>query len=169
MKNNRNEIKPRKVIAFIGIGLVVVALGFALDYHFFGYRNVEVDVAAAVIAEPSPSPTISPDFVYDGIEGTDTETVAPDATSETPGAQSSVSPVASASPAGTSSGSVSGTPSTSGEPSGATSTTPSAGSTNSSGQQYVPGFGWVTPSTSGNTQTTFDSTGDINKQVGTMG
>lgn len=166
MKNNRNEIKPRKVIAFIGIGLVVVVLGIALDYHFFGYRNVEVDVAVA--AEPSSLPMISPDFVYDGIEGTDTATVTPDATSETPSAQSSVPPVASASPAGTSSGSGGVPPSTSGESSGATSTTPTAGSTNSSGQVYVPGFGYVAPGGSGQS-VVVDGDGDINKQVGTMG
>lgn len=44
---------------------------------------------------------------------------------------------------------------------------PQSGDTNSQGQVYVPGFGWVTPSNV--EQSTIDSDGDPNKMVGQMG
>jgi len=46
-------------------------------------------------------------------------------------------------------------------------TTPKSGEKNSSGQAYVPGFGWVKDSGS-NSSVKVNSSGDINKQVGKM-
>jgi outer membrane biosynthesis protein TonB len=48
-----------------------------------------------------------------------------------------------------------------------TEATPKAGEKNSSGQIYVPGFGWVKDS-GPNKTVKVDSSGDINKQVGKM-
>ena len=44
---------------------------------------------------------------------------------------------------------------------------PQSGDQNNQGQVYVPGFGWITPSTV--EQSTIDSDGDPNKMVGQMG
>ncbi len=44
--------------------------------------------------------------------------------------------------------------------------TPEAGDVNENGEYYVPGFGWVLPSTS--EQIEMDNDGDPNKMVGDM-
>lgn len=47
-------------------------------------------------------------------------------------------------------------------------TAPKGGETNSKGQIYLPGFGWVDNQGGGGQGTNVSSDGDINKQVGTM-
>lgn len=187
----KNTIDSKKAIAVICAVSVFIVGGCILGRHIIGG---EEDSEVAAVTSPSPSPSASPssapgysiDTAYDGIVGNETATPAPSSVPEPPQNSPAAETKAPAAPAGTKSGSSgtsapSGTNSetaskptktapssdqSSGDSSG--SSTPAGGSTNSSGQVYVPGFGWVTPSTSGNSQTTSHGDGD-GTIIGTMG
>ena len=143
----------------------------------------------------SPKPTPEMEIIYDGIVGIEpstepssapetesgtSETVAP---SGTPTANTNTAPATTPAttpaPATGSTGGGTVTPVSTQTPATETTTAPAAtpapttqtpadGSTNSEGQVYVPGFGWITPG-SGNTQTVSHGNGGGSEQIGTMG
>lgn len=188
----KNTINPMKAIAIIGAVSVLIVGGYILGHSIFTANSASDEDMAAVVS-PSPIPENTYDFSIevpsDGIVGKDISTETPEASGDTEAAQNSAAPEAPATkaPAGTNNNGSSGTSAPSGTNSGTTnkpvsstpsspsssggssdSSAPAAGSTNSSGQVYVPGFGYVTPSTSGNSQTTSHGDGD-GTIVGTMG
>ncbi|MEA4896546.1 MAG: DUF6550 family protein [Oscillospiraceae bacterium] len=176
----KNAIDPRKAIAVLLLVCTLATGGYILGIHIIGGQE-EGGSAAAVIS-PSPSPELTYsypiDTLPDGIVGEDaksdttptpsdgsedaqvTETPAPDTTSPAGSGSSAPAPTSTPAPVVT-------TPPASSD-SSSTGSTPVPGSTNSSGQVYVPGFGYVTPSTEGNTQTTSHGDGD-GTIIGTMG
>ena len=186
---NENEVNPKRAIAIFCAVMILMVGGIFLGRHIVeGNDNSGDKTAMSETVSPSPAaspkPTPEMEIIYDGIVGIEpstepssapetesgtSETVAP---SGTPAANTNTAPTTTPAPAtgGTGGGTVTtpvSTPTPAATPAPVT-TAPADGSTNSEGQVYVPGFGWITPSGQPNVGEVSHGEGDWDKMVGTM-